>query len=62
MDYHARNISQDDIIRMSANGYYAFRDMEDKWPQFKEEPCIVRISLEADGANPFAEMRPIYSV
>ena len=27
MDYHARNISQDDVIRMPADGY-SFRDME----------------------------------
>jgi hypothetical protein len=46
---------------MSADGY-AFRDMEEKWPHFKEEPRNVRISLVADGVNPFAEMRSIYSV
>ena len=35
MDYHARNKSQDDIIRMHANGY-VFRGMEEKWLHFKE--------------------------
>ena len=34
MDCHARNISQDDVILMPADGY-AFRDMEEKWPHFK---------------------------
>ena len=53
MDYHARNRIQDDVIRMPADGY-AFRDMEEKWPHFKEEPRNLRISLEADGVNPFA--------
>ena len=52
MDYHARNRSQDDIIRMPAYGY-AFKDMEGKWPHFKEEPRNIRISLAADGVNPF---------
>ena len=42
MDYHAQNRSQDDIIRMPADGS-AFRDMEEKWPHFKEEPCNIRI-------------------
>ena len=61
MDYHARNISQDDIIRIPAYGS-AFRDMEEKWPHFKEEPRNLRISLAADGVNPFADMRSVYTV
>ena len=48
MDYHARNISQDDV--MHADGS-AFRDMDEKWPHFKEEPCNIRISLAANGVN-----------
>ena len=55
MDYHARNISQDDI-RMPADGY-TFRYMEEKWPHFKEEPRNLRISLATDGVNPFAQMK-----
>ena len=39
----------------------AFREMEEKWPHFKEEPRNVRLSLAADGVNPFGEMRSIYS-
>ena len=35
MDCHARNISQDDVIQMPADGS-AFRDMEEKWSHFKE--------------------------
>ena len=53
MDYHARNRSQDDVIQIPADGS-AFRDMEEKWPHFKEEPRNLRISLAADGVNPFA--------
>ena len=33
-----------------------------KWPHFKEEPCNLRISLAADGVNPFAQMESIYMV
>ena len=61
MDYHARNRSQDDFIRILADGT-AFRDIEEKWPHFKEEPRNLRISLVADGVNPFAQMKSIYMV
>ena len=46
MDYHARNRIQDDVIQMPADGI-AFRDIEEKWPHFKEEPRNLRISLAA---------------
>ena len=61
MDYHARNIIQYDVIQMPADGY-AFRDMEEKWPHFKEEPRNIRISLATYGVNLFAEMRSNYLV
>ena len=60
-DYHARNISQDDVIRIPIDGS-AFRDMEEKWPHFKEEPHNLMISLATDGVNPFAHMKSIYTV
>ena len=41
---------------------FAFRDMEEKWPHFKEEPYNIRISLARCGVNPFAQMRSIYMV
>ena len=52
MDYHARNKSQDDVIRMPADGS-EFRDMDEKWPHFKEQHHNIRFSLAADGVNPF---------
>ena len=61
MDYHARNRSQYDVIRIPADGT-TFRDIEEKWPHFKEEPCNLRISLEVYGVNPFAQMKSIYRV
>ena len=61
MDYHARNRSQDDAIRIPVDGS-AFRDMEEKWSHFKEEPHNIRISLVAYGVNPFAQMKSIYTV
>ena len=46
---------------MPANGS-AFREIEGKWAYFKDEPRNVRLSLAADGVNPFAELRYIYLV
>ena len=37
---------------MPTNGF-SFRDMEEKWPHFKEEPSNLRVSLAPDGVNPF---------
>ena len=41
---------------------YVFREIEGKWPAFKDEPHNVRLSLAVDGVNPFRELRSIYSV
>jgi hypothetical protein len=46
---------------MPANGSL-YKNIEERWPIFKEEPRNVRISLAADGVNPFGELRSIYSV
>ena len=40
----------------------AFRCIEEKWPIFKEEPRNVKLSLAADGVNPFGEFRSTYAV
>ena len=55
MDFHAKNISQDDVLRIPADGF-AFRCIEQKWSIFKEEPHNVKLSLAADGVNPFGEI------
>jgi hypothetical protein len=46
---------------MYANGS-AFREIEEKWEDFKDEPCNVRLSLATDGVNPFGDLTSIYSV
>jgi hypothetical protein len=46
---------------MTVDGF-AFRNIEERWPIFKEEPCNVRLSLVAYGVNPFGEIRSIYLV
>jgi hypothetical protein len=40
----------------------ALNYIEEKWPIFKEEPRNVKLSLAADGVNPFGELRSTYSV
>jgi hypothetical protein len=61
MDYHARNRSGDGVLRMPADGS-TFREIEEKWADFKDEPRNVRLSLADDDVNPFRELRSIYSV
>jgi hypothetical protein len=46
---------------MSTDGS-AFRNIEERWTIFKEEPRNVRLSLATDGVNPFGELSSIYSV
>ena len=46
---------------MPADGS-ALKNIEDKWPIFKDEPCNVRLSLAADGFNPFGEFGSTYSM
>ena len=61
MDYHARNRSQDDIMRMPAD-CSAFKEIEEIWSHFKEEPHNLKLSLVADSVNPYGDMRSVYSV
>ena len=61
MDYHTKNISEYGFLRIAAYGS-ALKNIEEKWPIFKDEPCNVRLSLAADGFNPFGELRSTYSV
>jgi hypothetical protein len=41
---------------------FAFRNIKEKWPRFKEQPHNLRLSLAANGVNPFGELRSIYSM
>jgi hypothetical protein len=61
MDFHAKNRSRDDVLRIPADGS-ALKYIEEKWSIFKEEPHNVRLSLAANGVNPFGELRSTYSV
>jgi hypothetical protein len=40
----------------------AFKKIEEIWPNFKDEPRNLRLSLAADGVNPFGELISTYSV
>jgi hypothetical protein len=61
MDFHAKNKSQEDVLRILVDGF-ALKYIKEKWPIFKEEHRNVRISLATDGVNPFGELRSMYSV
>ena len=61
MDYHTKNISEDGVLCMHADGS-ALKNIEEKWPIFKDEPRNVRLSLAAIGFNPFGELCSTYLV
>jgi hypothetical protein len=61
MDYHARKIIEDGVLRIPTDGY-AFKEIVEKWPEFTDEPHNVRLSLATDDVNPFAELWSVYSV
>ena len=50
MDYHVKNKSEDGVLRMPVDGF-ALKNIEEKLPIFKDEPCNVRLSLVADSFN-----------
>ena len=61
MDYHAKNRSEDGVLRMLANDS-ALNNIEEKWPIFKDEPRNVGLSLATDVFNPFGELHSTYSM
>ena len=61
VDYHAKNKSEDDVLRIPTDGY-EFRYIKEKWPIFKEEPRNVELPFVADGVNPFGDLRSTHSV
>jgi hypothetical protein len=61
MDYPTKNRSGDGVFRMPADAGYAFREIQEKWEEFKDKPHNVKLSLATDGVNPFGELRSIYS-
>ena len=48
-------------MRMLANGS-AFKEIEETWSHFKEEPRKLKLSLAADDVNPYEDMGFIYLV
>ena len=61
MDCHAHNRSQDEIIWMPMDGS-RFKEIEETWLDFKEEPHNLKLALTTDNVNPFGDMRYVYSV
>ena len=61
MDYHVHNRCKDDIMQMPIDGF-SFKEIEETWSHFKEEPRNLKLSLAADGVNPYGDMRSVYSV
>lgn len=58
---HGIEVEMDGVMWMLGNAT-TFKYIEERWLVFKEEIDNVRILLEANGVNPFGEMRFIYSM
>ena len=41
---------------------FAFKEIEETWSHFKEEPHNLKLSLVADSVNPYGDMRYVYLV
>ena len=52
MDYHVSRRITDGVMRMPADAL-VWRNIEEKWPMFKDEIRNARISLTLDGVNPY---------
>lgn len=52
MTWHATNRSTDNVLRIPADST-AWQHIEQQWPEFKMEPCHLRLGLAMDGVNPF---------
>ncbi len=61
MDWHVANKSEDGVMRGPANSK-TWQIVEDRWPQFKEEPRHLTLGLAIDGVNPYSLQQSKYSV
>ena len=61
MDYHAKNKSEYGVLWIPAYGS-ALKNIEEKWPIFKDEPRNVRLSLVSNGFNPFGKIHSTNSM
>ena len=61
LGYHSKNKSEDDVFRIPTDGS-ALKNIKENGHFFKDELHNVRLSLVANGFNPFGEIRSTYSV
>ena len=47
---------------MNVCRWFYIQEIEETWLHFKEEPHNLKLSLAADGVNPYGDMRSVYSV
>ncbi|MCO5556412.1 hypothetical protein L7F22_009961 [Adiantum nelumboides] len=53
MDWRAKNISTNGVMRVPSN-CLAFKHINLKWPEFKQEPRNLKMDVGLDGVNPFS--------
>ena len=53
MDWGAKNVSTDGIMRVPSD-CLAFKHINSKWPEFEQEPRYIKMGVGLDGVNPFS--------
>jgi hypothetical protein len=61
MDWHVANKSEDGVMRGLADSK-TWQIVEDRWPQFKEEPRHLRLGLATDEVNSYSLQQSKYLV
>ena len=61
MRWHARDCKKKNGILRHPADSEAWRNLDQRYPEFTKECCNVRLGLASDGFNPFGTMRSVYS-
>jgi hypothetical protein len=54
MQWHAQNKSTDGK-QWSMVDSNMWMEFDNKWPNFSQDPCNIRLGLALDGVNPFSD-------
>lgn len=60
LTWHATDINIDGLMRHPANSA-SWKLVDEKWPDFGEEPRNLRLALSSDGFNPHSSLSSKYS-
>ncbi|GJW23457.1 putative transposase-associated domain-containing protein [Tanacetum coccineum] len=61
MNWHQQERKKDGKLRHPADGL-AWKDFDERYPEFSSDPRNVRLGIASDGFNPFRTMNVSYSI